>query len=134
MVVGSSWERDEDVYIPWLHRHPDCRAVIAPHEFDKNRLSVLRRRLGSDKTMLYSDFCRIYDASPEGALKVASQLSYIIMDCFGLLSSLYRYAAFAYVGGGFGKSHTQHQRSRRVWYPRGIRPAPQQVQRSRKPH
>ncbi len=104
MVVGSSWERDEDVYIPWLHRHPDCRAVIAPHEFDKNRLSVLRRRLGSDKTMLYSDFCRIYDASPEGALKVASQLSYIIMDCFGLLSSLYRYAAFAYVGGGFGKS------------------------------
>ncbi len=35
MVVGSSWERDEDVYIPWLHRHPDCRAVIAPHEFDK---------------------------------------------------------------------------------------------------
>lgn len=102
MVVGSSWERDEDAYIPWLHRNPSCRAVIAPHEFDKNRLSVLRRRLGSDRTMLFSDFIRIYDASPEGARKVAQDLSYLIMDCFGLLSSIYRYADFAYVGGGFG--------------------------------
>lgn len=102
MVVGSSWERDEDMYIPWLHAHPECRAVIAPHEFDKNRLSALRRRLGSDRTMLFSDFKHIYEASPAGAAKVASQLSYIIMDCFGLLSSIYRYADFAYVGGGFG--------------------------------
>ena len=52
--------------------------------------------------MLFSDFKRIYEASPAGAAKVASQLSYIIMDCFGLLSSIYRYADFAYVGGGFG--------------------------------
>ena len=28
----------------------------------------------------------------------------LIIDCFGLLSSLYRYGRWAYVGGGFGKS------------------------------
>ncbi|MCM1067076.1 MAG: 3-deoxy-D-manno-octulosonic acid transferase [Muribaculaceae bacterium] len=102
LVVGSSWERDEDVYVPWLRKHPECRAVIAPHEFDKDRLSAMRRRLGTDHTMLFTDFRRIYEASPEGAAKVAKSLRYLIMDCFGLLSSAYRYADITYVGGGFG--------------------------------
>ncbi len=102
LVAGSSWERDEDVYVPWLRNHPEVRAIIAPHEFDKDRLSAMRRRLGTDETMLLSDFKRICDASPEGAAKVASKLRYIIIDCFGLLSSLYRYADVAYIGGGFG--------------------------------
>lgn len=104
MVFGSSWERDEDVYVTWLRRNPLCRAIIAPHEFDKDRLSAMRRRLGTDSTMLFSDFQRIYQASPEGARKVAATLKYLIIDCFGLLSSIYRYADAAYVGGGFGKS------------------------------
>ncbi len=101
-VFGSSWERDEDVYTPWLKAHPEVRAVIAPHEFDKDRLSAMRRRLGTERTMLFSDFRRLYEASPEGAAKVARGLSYLIIDCFGLLSSLYRYADTAYIGGGFG--------------------------------
>ena len=28
----------------------------------------------------------------------------LIIDCFGLLSSIYRYGRYAWVGGGFGKS------------------------------
>ncbi|MDE5684152.1 MAG: 3-deoxy-D-manno-octulosonic acid transferase, partial [Muribaculaceae bacterium] len=46
----------------------------------------------------------IYHRSPEEAAKVAAKLSYLIIDCFGLLSSLYAYADVAYVGGGFGVS------------------------------
>ncbi len=102
LVVGSSWQRDEDLYIPWLKTNAACRAIIAPHEFDKDRLSVLRRKLGTDETMLFSDFERLYKASPEGALTVAKKLRFIVMDCFGMLSSIYRYADVAYVGGGFG--------------------------------
>ncbi len=102
MVFGSSWDRDEEVYFPWLKKHPEVRAIIAPHEFDKDRLSAMRRSLGSDVTMLFSDFRRIYHASPEGATKVARTLRYLIIDCFGLLSSIYRYADAAYIGGGFG--------------------------------
>lgn len=104
IVFGSSWEEDEKRYMPWLAAHKDIRAVIAPHEFDKDRLAAMRRRLGSDCTMLLSDFRRIYEKSPQGAAKVAAHLRFIIVDCFGLLSSLYRYADFAYIGGGFGKS------------------------------
>ena len=104
MVFGSSWDRDEAVYIPWLKTHPAVKAIIAPHEFDKNRLAEMRRCLGGSRTMLFSDFKEIYHRSPEEASKVAAKLSYLIVDCFGLLSSLYAYADVAYVGGGFGVS------------------------------
>ncbi len=102
LVVGSSWEKDEDVYVPVLKKHDNVCAIIAPHEFDKDRLSAMRRRLGSDSTMLFSDFERLYKEDSKAAAKVASAIRYLIIDCYGLLTSLYRYADIAYVGGGFG--------------------------------
>ncbi|MBD5183105.1 MAG: 3-deoxy-D-manno-octulosonic acid transferase [Bacteroidales bacterium] len=93
VVFGSSWESDEVYYIPWLKKHPEVYAIIAPHEFDKKRLIKLSERLGDERTELLSQ----YDS--HGKLP-----HYILVDCFGLLSSLYRYASLAYVGGGFGVS------------------------------
>lgn len=104
LVAGSSWPKDEEMYFPWLKAHPDVRAIIAPHEFDTDRLSDLHRSLGHEESMLLSEFKRMYSDSPEYALKRAKSLRYLIIDCFGLLSSLYRYADAAYVGGGFGVS------------------------------
>lgn len=95
IVAGSSWGPDEDVYFPWLGAHPEVRAVIAPHEFDASRLEAMRNRLGADVTLLHSE---LKDASPE---RIAAA-RYLIIDCFGLLASLYRFATMAYVGGGFG--------------------------------
>lgn len=102
LVVGSSWQRDEEVYFPWLKAHPECRAIIAPHEFDAHRLSDMRKALGEEHSMLFSEFSRIYADSPEQAKQRARRLRYLIIDCFGLLSSIYRYADCAYIGGGFG--------------------------------
>ena len=102
LVVGSSWENDEDIYVDELKKIAGCRAIIAPHEFDKDRLAAMRRRLGSNRTMLFSDFARLCTGKPEDAAKVAKSLDFLIVDCFGLLSSLYAYADAAYIGGGFG--------------------------------
>lgn len=93
LVVGSSWPADEDVYIPWLKQHPEVRCIIAPHEFDPQRLEKLRLRLGSS-TVLMSEI----KANPS----LGDSARYVIVDCFGLLSSIYRYGKAAYVGGGFG--------------------------------
>lgn len=95
LVAGSSWGPDEDVYFPWLGAHPEVRAIIAPHEFDSARLEAMRNRLGTDVTLLHSE---LQGASPE---RIAAA-RYLIIDCFGLLASLYRFATMAYVGGGFG--------------------------------
>lgn len=104
LVAGSSWPKDEEVYFGWLKAHGEVRALIAPHEFDTNRLCILRKSLGNKESMLLSDFKRVYADSPERAKEHAKSLRYLIIDCFGLLSSLYRYADAAYVGGGFGVS------------------------------
>ena len=94
IVFGSSWPADEEYYLPFLHRHADIKAIVAPHEFDAHRLDALKEKLGRDNTILLSE---IRSGRP-----VSASHRYLIVDCFGLLSSLYRYADIAYVGGGFG--------------------------------
>lgn len=93
IVVGSSWPADEDVYIPWLKAHPEIKVIIAPHEFDADRLTCLRNRLGDGCTVLLSEL------EHDGTLAASR---YLIVDCFGKLASIYRYCDVAYVGGGFG--------------------------------
>lgn len=91
VVMGSSWQPDEDLMIPYFNEHPDIKLIIAPHEFDRERLlaimSRLKRPSGLFSQTLATD---------------ADQLDCIIIDSFGLLSSLYRYGQIAMVGGGFG--------------------------------
>ena len=93
LIAGSSWQPDEDLYIPWLKEHPEVRAIIAPHEFDAQRLSALVRRFDG-KARLLSGIPFPDDLT--GHERV------IIIDSFGLLSSLYRYGDAAWIGGGFG--------------------------------
>lgn len=95
IVVGSSWPADEEHYIPWLHAHPEVGAIIAPHEFDAQRLERLVQTLGAENTVLYSQLTPQTDLTGK---------RYLIIDCFGLLSSIYRYGRIALVGGGFGAS------------------------------
>lgn len=94
MVAGSSWPADEDVYIPFLQANPEVRAIIAPHEFNPARIDALRKRLGYDRTAVLSEI--------QSGKKPQKGHRYLIIDCFGWLSSLYGYADYAYVGGGFG--------------------------------
>lgn len=102
MIFGSSWEPDEEIYIPWLRRHPEISAVIAPHEFNPQRLEALRREvsLREGDTMMLSDYERLF--APGGDPSAAENVRVVIVDCFGKLSSLYRYGDIAYIGGGFG--------------------------------
>ncbi len=93
LVAGSSWAPDEALYIPWLKANPHVRAVIAPHEFDSARLGALLAALGQSARLL-SEI-----KTPDD---LAGSERYIIVDSFGLLSSLYRYGNAAWVGGGFG--------------------------------
>ena len=90
-VAGSSWPPDEEVFIDFFNKHRDWRLIIAPHVIGEDHLrqikSLLRR-----KTVLYTE------TTPEEA----AEAECLIINCFGLLSSIYRYGEVAYVGGGFG--------------------------------
>lgn len=103
-IAGSSWEADEDVYVPWLNAHPEVKFIIAPHEFNETRLERLRNRFNKPAILL-SEWVRLIKRAglPAGQLPPElKKVSGIIIDSFGKLSSLYRYADIAYIGGGFG--------------------------------
>ena len=91
LVMGSSWPPDEDIVIPYFNSHREMKLIIAPHEFDRQRLHVLMSKLARP--------ARFYSEATPRNLKGCDCL---IIDSFGLLSSLYRYGQAAYVGGGFG--------------------------------
>lgn len=91
LVMGSSWPPDEDIIIPYFNSHPEMKLIIAPHEFDEGRLKAMMERI-KRPVARYTQL--------EG--KDTSSLDCLIIDCFGILSSLYRYGDVAYVGGGFG--------------------------------
>lgn len=102
IVFGSSWEADEDVYIPWFNEQHGVKAIIAPHEFNTERLARLKARIPG--SMLWSEFQELHRTPNDGSCGAVNPdlTKCIIIDCFGLLSSLYRYGDIAYVGGGFG--------------------------------
>ncbi len=95
-IAGSSWQPDEEIFIPWLNEHPDWKVVIAPHVIKEEHLQQIEKLLEGRKVARYTSL------EKQDSLKSLEKLDVLIIDCFGLLSSIYRYADVTYVGGGFG--------------------------------
>ena len=91
MVAGSSWQQDEEVYLNYFNEHPELKLIIAPHEIHKDHLMHI-------ESMLKRSSIRLSEATE----KDIKGKSCLIVDSFGLLSSIYRYGDLAYIGGGFG--------------------------------
>ena len=91
LVAGSSWPQDEEIIIPYFNKHPNLKLVLAPHVVSEEHLQAIERQLARP-ALRYSK------ATP----KAVAEVDCLIIDCYGLLSSIYRYASMAYVGGGFG--------------------------------
>ena len=90
-VAGSSWQPDEDLFIEYFNQHPEVKLIIAPHVIDENHLVEIIRKLK-----------RPYVRYTRADEKNVRKADCLIIDCFGLLSSIYRYGEIAYIGGGFG--------------------------------
>ena len=91
LVAGSSWQPDEDILLDYVNRHPEIRLVIAPHVVNDAHIQEIEQKL-TTPALRYSK------ATPQNV----QNYRVLIIDGYGLLSSIYRYATVAYVGGGFG--------------------------------
>ena len=90
-VAGSSWPPDEDIFIKYFNDHRDWKLIIAPHVIGDDHIRQIVGKLSRTAV-------RYTEATEESVGKADC----LIIDCFGLLSSIYGYGDVAYVGGGFG--------------------------------
>ena len=105
-VAGSSWRPDEEIFIPFFKNHRDWALIIAPHVISEEHLQQIEAQLdgiGFSHTR-YTEFTTKEQITPLHKQGGVGGGSALIIDCFGLLSSIYRYADVTYVGGGFGVS------------------------------
>lgn len=91
LVAGSCWKDDMDVLSPFINDHyQQLKFIIAPHEISEAFITYIEKSI-SAKTIRYSQ-------AKEGV----EDFDVLIIDNIGMLSRLYRYGEFAYVGGAFG--------------------------------
>lgn len=97
IIGGSTWEPDEDIISMYFNRNYEkqtaLKVIIAPHEFNDKRIEEIRRKFKGD-------VCTIDELETSGN----TTCRVLIINRFGMLSSIYKYAFMAHIGGGFGKS------------------------------
>jgi len=94
LVAGSTWPKDDELLIRFYKDHQKpFKMIIAPHEVHSSNITRLTDSLKEFNVIKYSDANK----------NNISKADVLIIDSIGLLSALYRYGEFAYIGGGFGK-------------------------------
>jgi len=91
MVAGSCWSEDLEVLVPMINEGR-VKFILAPHEISETFLVNLEQAL-LVKSIRYSQAVDV----DLGDYQV------LIIDNIGMLSRLYRYGEFAFVGGAYGK-------------------------------
>lgn len=92
LVAGSTWKEDEKLLADLLRAQPSLKLIIAPHELKDEKLAQLQQRFFG-KGVRYTQIS-------QGGL---SGKQVLIIDTIGMLSLIYRFGKFTYVGGGFGR-------------------------------
>lgn len=91
-VAGSTWPKDEALLAEVLDEDKDIKLVLVPHEISEEGVQRLIKLFPSRKALRYT---QLQGNDP-------AQFDLLIIDTVGLLSSVYRYGKYAYIGGGFG--------------------------------
>lgn len=111
IVAGSSWDPDEEIIAKVMKNFPRTKLIVAPHEIGKERIGQVMEIFKEFNIVKFSDFGSAGSSQAsltgqvpltEENMKALREANVLIIDCIGILSSIYRYGKFAYIGGGFG--------------------------------
>ena len=92
IVIGSSWPKDESILVDFINYNTEkIKFIIAPHNINAIQIKELQHSI-SKKVVLFT----------EKENKNLDEFDVFIIDTIGILTKIYSYADFAYVGGGFG--------------------------------
>ncbi|MFY8021610.1 MAG: 3-deoxy-D-manno-octulosonic acid transferase, partial [Bacteroidia bacterium] len=91
LIIGSAYKKEVSIIKQYLTKHPEVKCIIAPHFVDEQNIIKIKELIPG--SILYS---RIDE-------NTLFNFQVLIIDSIGKLSSLYQYADFALIGGGFKK-------------------------------
>ena len=97
IVAGSTWEEDEEQLDHYANSHPEIKFILAPYKWDQERIRTLKKMFR--RAVCFSEWEA--GAAPVNGTGNQHAPNVLIIDHFGLLARLYRYASLCYVGGGF---------------------------------
>ncbi|AWV97924.1 3-deoxy-D-manno-octulosonic acid transferase [Arcticibacterium luteifluviistationis] len=92
LVGGSVWPEDMEVLIPFINKSKDLKFILAPHEIKDKQMTEWESQMKSKLVVRFSKADKLSDLANYDVL---------IIDNVGMLSSLYQYGEFAFIGGGF---------------------------------
>lgn len=103
IVAGSTWPKDEKLLEQYLRQHYDIKLILVPHELNEDHLHYIFN-LFKGRMIRYSAYAKshLLPAVQENATE-RCEPQVLLIDTIGLLSSIYRFAHTAYIGGGFGE-------------------------------
>ena len=89
IITGSTWPPDEKLLAAFYPTLPeDYCLIVAPHDISDGHIAQIKALF--PEALLYSD------------LETGKSSNILIINTIGILSQLYQYARFVYIGGGFG--------------------------------
>ncbi|GAB4473803.1 MAG: glycosyltransferase N-terminal domain-containing protein [Thermoflexibacter sp.] len=98
MVVGSSWKEDIHVISKVFQDFPyPLKLIIAPHEINANTLQLIENQFFYKKIIRFS---KVKDLANQTDI---ANFDLLLIDSIGILSALYRYGEYAFVGGGYAQ-------------------------------
>ncbi len=107
-IAGSTWSDDEEMIAAVMPAvlKGGAKLVVVPHEVHSSRIEAVEGLFRGYRTVRYTAFRDVDLNSADGGGRAVelSEAEVLIVDCIGILSKIYKYASFAYIGGGFNRS------------------------------
>lgn len=88
LIVGSAWSSDMQVISEFINTSENLKVIIAPHEVDKKHIDLIIQHLKKP--------FELYTQESEYSTDT------LILNTIGMLSDIYQYGDFAYIGGAMG--------------------------------
>ena len=103
IIAGSTWPPDEKLLVDFFQKMPeDYCLIIAPHDISESHVAQIKALFPDSQlyTELDADQPSRSLRPIEGSKGRPNRM--LIINTIGILSQLYQYARFVYIGGGFG--------------------------------
>ena len=103
IIAGSTWPPDEKLLAGFLPKLPEDHClIIAPHDISASHLDQIMAMF--PEAQLYTELSSLSQPAESRPLSLSKgrPTRILIINTIGILSQLYQYARFVYIGGGFG--------------------------------